>query len=105
MSQIGHKIVKLSCGDIVIGVVNIDTSALGTSKYMKEPWEYINLGTMMQPQYTLAPYQTFLWGEGKEVNNLELKESQVVYIKDLNSVPDLKKVYFERVMDKSGIVV
>ena len=98
-----QKIIKLSCGDIVIGTVMVDP--ITNKKMMKEPWEYVNLGTLLNPQYVVAPYQMFLFGEGKEVRNLELKESQIVYEKPLNSIKFLNDMYFQKSSEKSGIVV
>jgi len=85
------------------GTVMVDP--VTNKKMMKEPWEYVNLGTLLNPQYVVAPYQMFLYGEGKEVRNLELKESQVVYEKPLNSIKFLNDMYFQKSSAKSGIVV
>ena len=92
-----HKIIKLSCGDIVIGIVE---SQIGI-KSMKEPWSYVKV----PGGYTVVPYEGLLYGEGKNIKNLEVKHSHIVYEFDLNDVPDLKKAYFERSMSESGIVI
>lgn len=96
-----HKIIKLTCGDIVIGIVTQE----GLVRTMKQPWEYINMGTLQAPQFVLAPYQMFLFGEHKEVTDLEIKNDQIVYEKNLSEVPDLHKNYNARMSAKSGIVV
>lgn len=94
-----HKVIKLSCGDIVIGIVSSDLS--GTKRIMKKPWEY----TKVPGGYTVVPFQGLLYGQNLEVQNLEIKPDHVVYEFELDRVPDLKKAYFERSMSESGIVI
>lgn len=97
-----HRIIKLSCGDIVAGLVTTDDLGKRT---IQKPWEYINLGTLNNPQYTFAPYQLFLWGDGKEITNLELKDSQIVYEFSLDREPKLKEIYLSKSAEASGIQI
>lgn len=102
--MLGYKIIKLTCGDIIIGNVTGITNTMVpgyTGRKMEKPWEY----TRVQGGYTVVPYQGLLYGEGYEVKHMEINSDQIVYEKKLDSVPSLKDAYFERSMSEAGIVV
>lgn len=93
-----HKVVKLNCGDVVIGIVTNNPSG---QRIMRKPWEYAKV----QGGYTVIPYQGLLYGQNLEVQDLVIKPDHIVYEFELDRVPDLKKAYFERSMAASGIQI
>lgn len=94
-----HKVIKLSCGDIVIGVVTTDTFT--EKRIMKQPWQMVKV----TGGYSMCPYEVLIFGNNHEVKDLIINPDHIVYERELVSFPDLKKAYFERSMENSGIVV